>query len=63
VLNLKYKQKYLKYKNKYLHIKLQIGGSDTYLWYNVNGDKKLTIDFIKHKKVQDKITKAYLEFL
>lgn len=63
MLNLKYKQKYLKYKNKYLHIKLQIGGSDTYLWYIVTGDEKFTLSSIKHKNVQDKITKAYLEFL
>jgi len=64
VLNLKYKQKYLKYKNKYLHIKLQIGGSDTFLWYNAEGDKKFTVpNDIKYENVQNKITIAYLEFL
>jgi hypothetical protein len=59
MLKLDFKQKYLKYKYKYLHIKSQIGGSDSYLWYiDEDGRRFLQFDIINTSN-QEKITKSY----
>ena len=63
MLNLKYKQKYLKYKYKYLHIKSQIGGADSYLWYADNIDSKFSMINIYQDKEQNKVSSVYNEFL
>jgi hypothetical protein len=43
MLKLDFKQKYLKYKYKYLYFKSQIGGSDSYLWYVEDEDRKFSL--------------------
>jgi hypothetical protein len=63
MLKLKYEQKYLKYKNKYLHIKSQIGGSESYLWYVDDIDRKFSLVLINEKENQKFITTAYLLYL